>query len=70
MALPRLLTDDEAAAFLGQKKNTLACWRSYGTGPEFIRVGRRVFYTEQSLQSFLRKRTKRRTSQTGKAKAA
>lgn len=35
----RLLTPDEAAAFLGISRLTLAKWRTYGTGPDYIKLG-------------------------------
>jgi hypothetical protein len=35
-----LLTNDEAAALLGIKPNTLEIWRCKGKGPRFIKLGR------------------------------
>ena len=34
-----LLTNDEAAALLGIKPNTLEIWRCKGKGPRFIKLG-------------------------------
>lgn len=34
-----LLTNDEAAALLGIKPNTLEIWRTKGKGPEFVKLG-------------------------------
>lgn len=36
---PDLLTNEEAAALLGIKPNTLEIWRTKGKGPEFIKMG-------------------------------
>lgn len=32
-----LLSAAEAAKFLGRKESTLAAWRHFGTGPEFVK---------------------------------
>ncbi|MDO4709996.1 MAG: helix-turn-helix domain-containing protein [Pseudomonadota bacterium] len=37
---PDLLTNEEAAALLGIKPNTLEIWRTKGKGPEFVKLGR------------------------------
>ncbi len=36
---PDLLTNEEAAALLGIKPNTLEIWRTKGKGPKFIKLG-------------------------------
>lgn len=36
---PDLLTNEEAAALLGIKPNTLEIWRTKGKGPTFIKMG-------------------------------
>ncbi|MFG9948002.1 helix-turn-helix domain-containing protein [Pseudomonas aeruginosa] len=36
---PDLLTNEEAAALLGIKPNTLEIWRTKGKGPEFVKLG-------------------------------
>ena len=54
----RLLTRDEAAAFLGLKPQTLAAWasaRRYDL--PYMRVGSRARYRRSDLQMFLRSRT-------------
>jgi hypothetical protein len=48
-----LIPDDHAAAMLGQKASTLATWRSTGRGPAYVKLGRRVFYYEADLKSFI-----------------
>jgi len=37
---PDLLTNEEAAALLGIKPNTLEIWRTKGKGPEFVKMGK------------------------------
>lgn len=43
-----------AAAYLGLAEGTLAKMRLEGTGPEFVRVGRkRIFYQQNALDAFI-----------------
>jgi hypothetical protein len=45
-----LLTEDEVAkALLLNSTDTLATWRSQKKGPHFVKLGKRVFYTQQDL---------------------
>jgi hypothetical protein len=45
-----LLTEDEVAkALLLNSINTLATWRSQKKGPPFVKLGKRVFYTQQDF---------------------
>lgn len=37
---PDLLTNEEAAAMLGIKPNTLEIWRTKGKGPQFVKMGK------------------------------
>ncbi|WP_425542306.1 helix-turn-helix transcriptional regulator [Brevundimonas basaltis] len=50
---PALLTREEAATFLGVSVSSLAHWSMAGTGPVFIRVGRRAWYREAHLRSWM-----------------
>jgi hypothetical protein len=50
----RLLLPQEAADYLRMKLQTLANWRCYGGGPEFTRVGNRIFYPMNNLRAFIR----------------
>ena len=45
-------TDDPALAVIGSY-DTLAGWRSRGTGPTYIKPGRRVLYRGSALNDFL-----------------
>jgi hypothetical protein len=49
-----LLLPQEAADYLRMKIQTLANWRCYGGGPEFTRVGNRIFYPMSKLRAFIR----------------
>ena len=42
----------EAAARLGLKPATLEVWRCLGRGPRFLKIGRKVFYRIEDLESF------------------
>ena len=51
--LPTLLDTDELAAKLRAPKATLEAWRSQGAGPEFMRIGRKVFYADRDVVAWL-----------------
>lgn len=48
-----LLAAAEAAKLLRQKPQTLAAWRCHGRGPEFIKIGRAVFYRREAISAWL-----------------
>lgn len=50
-----LYTPTEAAQQLKIPASTMAFWRSQGTGPKFIKVGRHVRYTQEALEQYLAK---------------
>ena len=52
--LPELLTEDEAASYLGVSVPTLRRWREAGA-IGFFRVGKKPKYTVQDLQTYLDK---------------
>ncbi len=47
-----LLSEKEAATLLGLSVRTLQAWRQRGTGPIFLKLGRRVVYTACDLDAF------------------
>ena len=49
---PRLVRTQEAARFLGLSVRTLEKHRTYGTGPTYRKIGGRVLYTVEDLQSW------------------
>jgi hypothetical protein len=51
---PRRLSEREAAQFLGQVNvRTLQNWRLRGTGPTYIKLGKRVAYDLRDLEAFV-----------------
>jgi len=53
-----LLTQEETAAYLGVKSQTLATWRCTGRYPlRFIRVGKAIRYRAADVEKFLTDRT-------------
>lgn len=55
-------TTEEAARFLRLQKQTLEAWRLRGTGPAFLKLGRRVVYRREALERFMAERERRSTS--------
>lgn len=49
-----LLTLDEVAAILQTSPNTVRWWRQIGTGPEFFKIGRRLYTTVGDVRRFIR----------------
>lgn len=43
----------DAANYLGVAESTLACWRSIGKGPKYLKIGSRIFYLRVHLDAFL-----------------
>jgi hypothetical protein len=60
--MSQFLLTDEAAEFLRLKPGTLANWRIAGTGPPFVKVGRRVLYDRETLPAWAK--SKHNTSTT------
>jgi hypothetical protein len=49
---PRYLRTQEAARFLGLSERTLEKHRTYGTGPAYRKLGGRVVYAIEDLQTW------------------
>ena len=47
------MTARDAAKYLGLSEKTLAMWRMNRKGPEYTRVGGRIFYFKQALDNFV-----------------
>lgn len=48
-----LLTEETVADVLGVEVSTLASWRSLGKGPRAVKLGKRVFYTNDAIASWI-----------------
>jgi len=49
----KLLSNSEAAEFLGMSPDTLPRWRWEGVGPAYLKVGRSIKYRLADLEAFL-----------------
>ena len=62
----RLITENEAAAFLGYSVRALQNWRVRGGGPEFVRVSQRsIRYRRRDLKAWADSKLRSSTSDTG-----
>ena len=52
-----LLNPEQAAQFLCVRPQTLACWRLYGKGPAFAKIGRLVRYDRRILEEWVSRNT-------------
>jgi predicted DNA-binding transcriptional regulator AlpA len=57
-----LLTVEESAGVLRVSPHTLDKWRTYGGGPRYTRVGRRIRYRSSDLSRFIDSRSQVSTS--------
>ena len=48
---------DEAAEFLGVKPNTLEVWRTKKKGPKYSKIGSRVLYDVNDLETYFTSRS-------------
>ena len=48
-----LLTTAEAASFLNISPKTLVNWRLLGIGPRYVKIGRRIRYRKEDLESYI-----------------
>jgi hypothetical protein len=55
-------TTEEAARFLRLQRQTLEAWRLRGTGPAFVKLGRRVVYRREAIERFIAERERTSTS--------
>lgn len=57
-----MMTPDQAAEYLGMKKQTLATWRSLGRYDlPYVKVGRSIKYRKSDLDEFIESRLKQHT---------
>lgn len=48
------LSETEASKFLGLKPQTLAVWRTKGTGPAYYKIGSNVRYSRTDLEVYIK----------------
>ncbi|WP_141933586.1 helix-turn-helix domain-containing protein [Bradyrhizobium sp. UNPA324] len=48
-----LVDPTEAARLVRQKPDTLAHWRCDGRGPEYLKIGRSIFYRRSAISAWL-----------------
>lgn len=66
-----LLTEQIVALALDVQPSTLATWRSHGTGPDYVKLGKGVFYTVSALSAWVNtEAAKQRLERQGSQKAA
>jgi hypothetical protein len=58
----RALSTSEAAAYCGSSASTLEKYRVFGCGPIFAKIGRRVVYRVEDLDSWLDANRRQSTS--------
>ena len=51
-----LLDANETASLLRQKPQTLAGWRCESKGPEYVKIGRSVYYRRDAISAWLASR--------------
>lgn len=61
---PRYLRTSEAARFVGLSGRTLEKHRCYGTGPTYSKIGGRVVYRIEDLQTWVQRGATQSTSDT------
>lgn len=64
-----LLTLEDVAQILKTSENTVRWWRQTGTGPEFFKIGRRLYTTAGDLRRFIRSQRLASRPVIGKPKA-
>lgn len=64
----RMLVAEDAATYLGMATQTLAKLRWSGDSPPFFKVGRKVVYAREDLDSWLALRRRRSTSDSGSSR--
>lgn len=70
MSLRQLMTAQQAAEFLNRTPNWLAKQRCFGSGPAFVKLGRRVLYDIRDLEAFIQDNKRLSTSESNDRKAA
>ena len=61
--MKKALSTQDAAAYTGLSRTTLATLRTRGGGPPFVKLGRRVVYRQDDLDAWLAARVRKSTSE-------
>jgi len=51
--LPALHSAEQTAELLSLAKRTLDNWRCSGKGPDYVKIGRKVFYKDSDIRRFI-----------------
>jgi predicted DNA-binding transcriptional regulator AlpA len=65
---PRYLNTRDTSRFLGVSMRTLEKHRTYGTGPRYIKLGGRIVYTIEDLQTWAERGARTSTSEKTKTR--
>jgi predicted DNA-binding transcriptional regulator AlpA len=60
-SLPKLFSIPQLAEYFGVSARTVEGWNVRGTGPQPIRIGKHIRYTENSIREFLASRAAARS---------
>ena len=63
-----VLSPDQTVDYLGSciTRSTLAKWRHFGVGPQFLRIGSRIAYRRSALDAWLSEQERRSTRDQGR----
>jgi predicted DNA-binding transcriptional regulator AlpA len=64
-SIPELINTEQLARKLGLKPNTLAQWRLAGSGPQYVKIGRRVRYRVTDVQGWITAQNRQSTAASG-----
>ena len=56
-----LISAAQVPQYLGIQRQTLARWRHEGFGPQWVRMGRLIFYRSTDLRDWIKSRVRRNT---------
>lgn len=51
------LNTEKAAEIIGIKTGTLYIWRSNGKGPDYLKIGKKVFYDREVVEKWVKDQT-------------
>ena len=66
LSLPRLLTEEQVAAYLQVSPRTLQGWRLRGGGPPYLKIAGNVRYEATALDQYLDGQRRRSTCDLGR----